>query len=73
MEPARSCALLVFESEFSVVENRPSTREVTLMAIWAETPAVSVGAFEVDGGCRIKREKEQPPNRCVMSDRKKGE
>lgn len=43
--------MFAVESEVAVVENRPSTREVRLMAIWAETPAISVGAVDVDGGC----------------------
>jgi hypothetical protein len=42
--------LFVVESEDAVVENRPSTREVRLMAIWAETPAISVGALGSDSG-----------------------
>jgi len=42
--------LVVVESEVAVVENRPSIREVRLMAIWAETPPISVGAVEGDVG-----------------------
>lgn len=39
-------------SEVAVVENRPNTREVRLMAIWARTGVPRVSRDQEDGGCR---------------------
>lgn len=66
---SRFCVPVVFEpgdsvvavgSEVAVVENRPNTREVRLMAIWPTAVPRLSRDKEVGGGCRLESNRATP-------------